>query len=185
MNEREPAQDEPIVKSWIAAFSETGQLGEMDRDLLRAVLEAHGAKFSEITPEVQASLQKYSNKGRAEAMRHIWGERFDEYKIWTNEWVADYEERTGQTLPALTKSGRKNSGMIQFLGEITAYAAGELSYEHLKLRLETRLYNGLAWAEGRREERKLISKPGTEKLFRPSSIPPGFPTDAWEKIKGW
>lgn len=80
-------------------------------------------------------------------------------------------------------SGHKNSGMLQFLGELTACAAGKLSQEVLEERLSARAANGRAWVEGGNRIRVTIPTAKESKLL--SSFPPGFPVLAWEEIRRW
>lgn len=114
-----------VVDSWAKHLSETSVAGKIDRGVLRAVLEAFGANF-EISKEALKALGKdeYTNRARAQAMKEVWGERFELYKDWTVRFIEVSEKATGRQLPALEKSGRKNAGMLGFLGELTAYAVG-------------------------------------------------------------
>lgn len=173
-----------IVKEWISTLSEEGKLEQIDRMLLKDVLGAFGANF-EVSEEAKTSLGEYTNKAKASGMEQVWGLKYDEYIKFTAEFIRSHEESRGTSLPALEKSGVKNSGMIQFLGEITAYAAGSLDFESLKLFLEARIFNGKAWADGRKEDRVRVKVPTAEKPILLSSIPPEFPKAAWERIKGW
>jgi len=170
------------VDSWINKLVESAKMEKIDPSTIREVLESHGAEFA-ISPEAEASLARYTNKARAEGMKAVWGEKFDEYKLWTKEYVQQYEENPENTpLPALKRSGRKNSGMIQFFGQLTSFASGQLSLEDFKHYTETRISNGRCWAEGRKEDRVRVKVPTNEKPILLSSIPPEFPKSAYEKI---
>ncbi|MEK7188511.1 MAG: hypothetical protein AAB685_01505 [Patescibacteria group bacterium] len=118
-------------------------------------------------------------------MRAIWGSRLDEFKKWTEGYVKAYEGEKGQLLPELKPSGVKYSGMVQFFGEVTSYAAGEIDFETLKVHLEARAKNGRLWEEGKREERVRIKVSTSDKPILLSSFPPGFPAVAWKKIESW
>lgn len=182
-----PDEKIALVDEWVVEFSRSNELKEIDRGFLRDVLEVYGARW-EMVESKRESLGKYTNKGRAPAMRIIWGDRFEEYKKWTREYVSSYEEKTGSTLPALKPSGIKTSGMIQFFGEITALAGlteNELPFQLIRQKLETRARNGRAWVEGRKQDRVRIRVPKSEKPILLSSFPPEFPNKAWEKIKSW
>ena len=146
----------------------------------RSSLEMLGANFE--NQEASTLLADYSSLGKREGLDLVWGKtRVDEYRKWIKNYVKTYEETPGNLpLPALKPSGIKTSGMMQFLGEITAYAAGAIIFEVFKTRLETRVYNGKMWQEGKKElRRKIEYKPG--KFILPSSVPPGFITQAY----GW
>jgi len=176
-----------LVDEWIVEFSQSGELKKIDRRLLRDVLEVYGAKW-EIDESKRGSLGKYTNEGRAPAMRAIWGDRFEEYEKWTSEYISRYEGETGSPLPALNLSGIKNSGMFQFFGEVTALAGlteNELPFQLIRKRLEARAGNGKAWAEDRKQDRVRIEVPTSEEPKRLSSFPPEFPQVAWEEIKSW
>jgi len=173
-----------IVKEWISTLSEEGKLEQIDRMLLKDVLGAFGANF-EVGEEAKVSLGKYTNKAKAFGMEQVWGLKYDEYIKFTAEFIRSYEASKGISLPALERSGVKNSGMIQFLGEVTAYAVESLDFEDLKLYLEARVSNGKAWEDGRREDRVRVKVPTAKEPILLSSIPPEFPKAAWEKIKSW
>jgi hypothetical protein len=177
-------QKTETVEKWISALSEEGKLGQIDRMLLKDVLGAFGANF-EVGEETKTSLEKYTNKAKAVGMEQVWGSKYDKYKKFTLEFIRSYEESKGVSLPALKRSGIKNSGMIQFFGEITAYAAGSLDFESLKLFLEARVLNGKAWADGRKEDRVRVKVPTAREPILLSSIPSEFPEAAWKEIKSW
>lgn len=182
-------QKREIVSSWIKNISQNQEVGEISKNTLKDVFESFGANF-DISQEEKESLKGYSEKQKAQGMHAVWGDKFNEYKNWVEEYIVSYESETGKKLPALDKqkdsqsskpgSGRKNSGMIQFLGELTSYAAGEVDFSIFKSYVEARAKNGLAWEEDRKEDRLRIEVPTSEKPIRPSSFPPEFPTKALE-----
>ena len=71
--------------------------------------------------------------------------------------------------------------MIQFLFDLTSFASGEYNFETYKKITETRVKNGKAWAEGRKEDRTRANTPNSDKPILISSIPTEFPNKAW----GW
>lgn len=174
------------VDSWIATISQEDRVEQIQPQLLQGVLEHFGANF-EMGEEELRQLGEYTNKARAEAMRSVWGGRYGYYIEWTERLVEEYESK-GQNLPGLGgryKGQVKNSGMKQFFGQLTALAAGELSFEDFKRYTEARALNGRLWQEGRKDERVRVKVPTRVEPIRPSSFPPGFPSAAWEKIKSW
>ena len=191
-------EETAVVDGWTDQLSETGEVGDLDRGLLRRVLEAHGANL-EIGESERNSLGRYSNKGKASGMRAVWGERFQGYKKWTKEYIDEYEAQAGKKLPALAKSGRKNSGMLQFLGELTAYAAlvdETFPMSQLRVRTAARVFNGRVREQGNvaKEARFHImvksynlieDKDGRKRElpFAPAGFPPEFPKAAWEYLK--
>lgn len=171
------------VGDWISTLSHERRVGRIEPEVLKGALVECGANF-EISEKERDSLGKYSNKARSNGMRAVWGDRFQDYKDWSVQYIDDYES-TGNTLPALQKSGRKNSGMIQFFGQLTSFAAGELSFEDFTLYTESRALNGWLWRKGRKDERVRVKLPTSENPKLLSSFPPEFPSTAWEKIKSF
>lgn len=185
------------VENWISKISETETVGEMDPNLLREFLETKGANF-EISELARISLKKYTNAGRAFAMQSIWGDKYDTFKKWIAEWIPKYEQETlhGRELPKLGKAPNegetdnrtKNSGMIQFYGEITAFAAGELSFKVFKTYVETRVHNGQIWnkfsntEDRKRHQVKIVVPTSDGEAIKISSIPPEFPKAAWKEL---
>ena len=170
------------VNNWLSDISKTGQVKEITHYNVREVLESFGANFN-IGVEKLSLLDEYTNKAKAPGLRAVWGDFFQDYKDWTNEFIKNYEKENKTTLPALKVSGKKNSGMIQFLGELTGFAASKINYFTLKKYWETRLLNGKSWEEGKKDQRIRIPALSGEKPILISSIPPGFIESAWKKIK--
>jgi hypothetical protein len=206
--EKRPVEEKiSVVDGWIETISSTETVEYINTLLLSEVLEYCGANFfdggkKERRDELR-TLIEYSNKRRAPGMRAVWGKNYDEYRDWTEEYVRKYEDETDRSLPLIRQKDKdtgevkiyKNSGMLQFIGELTAYADGRMGFRLLKDNLETRARNGRLRQQGRKEELKTIDmderkiKDGKvviePKEIKPSSFPPGFPSVAWEKIKTW
>lgn len=173
---------ETKVGEWIDKISELGHVGRMEPGVVREALEACGANF-EIGEAELKSLGKYSNEGKSMGMRAVWGDRFDDFKKWTKEYVAQFEATLGNR-KLLTIKNRKNAGMLQFLGELTAFAAGVLSFDDFAKHTETRVKNGRLWQEGAAiDELVRIELPTKPSFRRPASVPPGFIKTAWNWIK--
>src|SRR5260221_526261 len=121
MDRPKPTEKEiTTINNWILNISETGKVTEMDPMLLRSVLKEYGADFA---PSLQIeALASYSNLNKRPGLDVVWGkENINEYKIWVKKYISDYEEQTGESLPVLEGTTVKTSGMMQFLGELTAY----------------------------------------------------------------
>jgi hypothetical protein len=73
--------------------------------------------------------------------------------------------------------------MKQFLNDLTCFAAGELSSESFALYTETRIKNGIAWSEGRKNDRVKISVPTSSQPILIGSFPPEFPQKAFDWLK--
>ncbi|SRR5260221_9628671 len=175
MDRQRPTEEEiKIVNNWINNLSETGKVAEIDPMFLRSVLSEYGANFE--PREELDSLSKYSNLNKRPGLDAVWGkENIDEYKNWIKEYILTYERETGTELPVLEGTNIKTSGMMQFLGELTAYAAGKIDFENYKRLTEDRFQKGLVWRD--RDLNEPV-KPSPH-----SSFPPYFPNRAWEYIK--
>lgn len=171
-----------IVNSWVKTISEKGIVGEeVTPEILKSVLENLGASFEaelELKP-----LGRYSNLNKRPGLDAVWGkDRIDAYKKWVKDiYIPQNEKETGKALPTLydrktkTFDDVKHSGMMQYLGELTAYAAGKMDFENYKRLTERRIEKGRAWAEK-----------GENDLYIPSEnapFPPKFPIDAWDYLK--
>lgn len=167
---------------WINLLSREGKVEDIDHLVVKAVLEECGANF--LPKEKLLVLGEYTNKSKRPDLDIIWGKnRVDRFKEWTLDFIDSYEKSNGKALPALKPSGHKNSGMLQFFGELTAFAAGILPFETFKEYTEARRLNGKLWQEGRKDERIRIKVSTSDKPILLSSFPPEFPVEAWKKIK--
>jgi len=179
INKDTTEQKQAMVDSWIKGISGKQEVGEMNTKVLREVLTSYGANFENLNEESKESLKGYSEKERGMGVRAVWGDEIvDNYKQWTKEFIENYESKTGIILPELKPSGRKNSGMIQFLFDLTSYASGEYDFETYKTYTEGRVKNGVAWSEGRKNERIRVSVPTSNEPILLSSIPKEFPIAA-------
>lgn len=210
-----------IIDSWVGKFSETGEVDYIEGGILQEVLENFGADFYDRGDKERfkrlSSLSKFSNAGKGPGMRAVWGKdifgKESKYNSWADDWAREYMEKTGKRLPKLKQKSKTkknpdgspvileyyNSGMVAFIGDITAYAAGRTDFGIMKTRLEARLHNGKIFQEEQsikgveekykkvfmvdvyEKDRETIVEP---KDTRPSSFPPEFPRAAWEYIKG-
>lgn len=178
-----------IVDEWFKSFNAVAEgareISEIDRKILREVLTYYGADFeTHNDSEREAALKKLkqpTNKWRRPGMDAVWGEVYiNNYNRWTKDWANAYEEKTGKSLPKLDESGSKVSGMRHWLGELTSYTAGAMTFDQFRERQSARLLNGFARATGG-VLRKVTFLPDDKDL--PGSVPPGFVKDAWEKVK--
>lgn len=182
------------VDKWIKNISEEQKVGdEVDQKLLREVLISYGAHFENVNDEGRESLKGYSENERGLGVKQVWGEeKVKNYKSWIKGYIALYDEshETAQ-LPVLgekeglpyPESGRKNSGMIQFLYELTSFASGETNFDDFKTYMEARVNNGVAWAEGRKKDRVRVKVPTAAEPILLGSIPKEFPVAAMDWIK--
>lgn len=178
----EPYRERPfeeklaLVGGWIETIASEDRVDEIESGLLREVLVEFGANLEE-RPELE-SLSKYSNKAKRPGLDAVWGRtRVDEYSHWVQQYVLDYEQKTGKPLPVLEGTDVKTSGMKQFLGELTAFAMSKMTFEDYKRLTEDRARKGRLWQQ--RDPNEPI-KPSAH-----SSFPPEFPQLAWVKIKSW
>lgn len=182
-NERRSIEEAiAAVDQWIDLIC-GGVVEAIDKQILKETLEACGARFEK---EAIRSLRRYTEKAKAPGMKLVWGERFEEYKKWVGEYIKVFEASPAhRELPKLLPSGRKNSGMIQFFGELTAFAAGAISVERFEVLTQARAENGLLWQLGKSKERIRLKVPTAKEPILLSSFPPGFPRNCWDKIKEW
>lgn len=192
VNSENIEQKQAAVDEWIRDISEIQEVGEMKQDLLREVLKSYGAHFENVNDEGRESLRGYSEDERGTGVKQVWEkERVKSYKLWIKEYIALYDESHEVKLPILgekegqpyPESGRKNSGMIQFLYELTSYAAEGTSFDDFKKYMEARVNNGVAWAEGRKKDRIRVKVPTAEEPILLGSIPKEFPIAAMDWIK--
>jgi len=186
-------QKRAVVDEWISGMSERQEVGEIKLELLREVLKSYGAHFKNVDNEGKKSLRGYSENERGLGVKQVWGEeKVKNYKSWIKEYIALYDEtHKAAQLPVLgekeglpyPESGRKNSGMIQFLYELTSYAAGETNFDDFKTYMEARVNNGVAWAEGRKKDRVRVKVPTADEPILLGSIPKEFPVAAMNWIK--
>lgn len=216
-------QKQAMIGAWINDISEKQEVKEIPANDLKEVLQSYGASFENLNEIDKRNLSMYAEKKRVGALEAVWGQKFNDYKNWVQEYIGDYEKRTGKELPKMKNvtslkntervaSGRKDSGMIHFLGDLTGYASGNLGFDGFKLLLQTRAENGairelpkekregketqyIEWDREIDEEKGALTvdprfHPKTEELIpvdkqvvRPASFPPEFPTKAFDWLK--
>ncbi len=182
LNERSYEERLVEVDDWIGKIGKEGRVGDIDHQLVKGVIEEIGAN-KEISEEAKKSLGKYSNLNKRPGLDEVWGkETVDAFKKWaTGEFIPQYEEKVGRPLRTLwdpkteTYDNIKHSGMMQFLGELTAFAEGSLPLEEYRRLTEHRVEKGMKFEFGDPYE---PYKPSKHAAF-----PPEFPSAAWEKIK--
>jgi hypothetical protein len=172
------------IDLWFTNVNKSGweKMPEIDRLLLKDVLQAYGANFE--NAEELRLLKQYTNKAKRPGLDAVWGKEFvDDFWTFIGNYINDYEDKKGKPLPALKKSRKKFSGFRQFFGELTAFAAGQITDEQYYEYTRSRLFNGKMWQEDRREERMRVQVPTVKDPILLSSVPPEFPVAAWEFIK--
>lgn len=165
------------VRNWIGKIGEEGKVTDINPDLVKGVLEELGAN-TEVSEETKKSLARYSSFGKRPGLNAIWGEqKVGAYKEWVKtEFIPQYEKKVGKELHTLwdpkteTFDNIKHSGMMQFLGELTAFAEGVMSFEDYKRLTEDRIRKGIKFEKGDPYEPYKPSKH--------SAIPPEFPQAA-------
>jgi hypothetical protein len=194
------------VGEWIKNIGEQQKVGEIPVGILRDVLTHFGADFENLSEETRESLHGYSEAQRGLGAKAVWGENFvSEYKTWVNSFIEKYETDTGLELPALgnkknpeKSTKRKNSGMMQFLYDLTSFASGECDFETFRLYEEGRAKNGLIheenqkrknskkdgdeFVDGEIQEKIRIKVPTADEPILLSSFPPELPEEAWNWI---
>jgi len=178
-NQNTPEKNYEQFNHWLKNLSENGKVGDIEPTVIKFVLEAAGGNF-EISELAHESLGKYSNKGKREGLNAVWGEqKVDTFKSWViGEYIPYIEKQAGRELHTLwdgkTFDDVKYSGMMAFFGELTSYAAGNLSIEKYREHTENRYAKGKKWQYGDREEKYVPSKN--------SSFPVDFPQKAMDRL---
>lgn len=218
-------QNREDFKKWNQGISERHEIGFIKPEVLRSVLETDcGANFENLSEAGKLGLAMYNEGKRSLGAEEVWGETLVRYDAWTTEYAEQYESEPGKKLAKMVNvadlknedrkpSKSKNVGMKSYLRDITAYAAGVLSFDNLKLILGTRAENGFIGAmtaEEKGDRKKIViewdreidpekgpltNDPRESRLhpgefiaedlqeFIPASFPPGFPTVAMEWLK--
>ncbi len=177
-----PEQNLTIFNEWVNDLCESGKVKDIDTQLLKSVLEPMGANFENLTESDRKSLQKYSNKGKRQGLEAVWGkEKVDIFKGWViDEYIPYIEKKVGRELHTLwdkktgTYDNIKHSGMMQFFGELTAFAAGEMPVVDYRRLTEDRIRKGKKWEYGDRYEPYKPSKH--------ASFPVDFPRKAIDRL---
>lgn len=176
-NERPYEEELTQVTQWIKTIEKEGRVDIINPGLVLNVLEGLGAA-KEISEVAKKSLSRYSNLNKRIGLDEVWGkERVDAFKKWArDEFIPQYEQRVGKELHTLWDpktekfDGIKHSGMMQFLGELTAFAEGSMSMEDYKRLTENRVGKGIKFEFGDPYEPYKPSKN--------ASFPPEFPLSA-------
>lgn len=179
--DRTPERNLETFNRWLNKLSVEGKVEDIEPSVIRFVLEGVGANF-EIGEDARESLAKYSNKGKRRGLEAVWGStKMDTFKNWVlTEYIPYIEKAAGRELHTLfdkdtqTFDDVKHSGMMQFLGELTAYASGAMSFEKYQRITENRYAKGKKWQYGNREEIYVPSKN--------ASFPVDFPRKAIDRL---
>ncbi len=174
--------DLTVFNRWIKNLCENSKVSDIDPQVVKGVLESCGANFETLSDVERESLRKYSNKGKSLGLRAVWGEKkVRMFKSWViQEYIPYAEKRAGREMHTLWDSKTKtfdtikHSGMMQFLGEITAFAAGEMPVAEYRRLTEDRIRKGKKWEHGD------IYEP-----YKPSkhaSFPTDFPLKAMDRL---
>jgi hypothetical protein len=183
INER-PFEERLVeMGDWVGIMGNEGKVIDINPQLVKGVLEDLGAK-TEISEEAKKSLGKYSNFGKRPGLDETWGmEKVDTFNRWViGEFIPSYEKKVGKELHTLwdpkteTFDNIKHSGMMQFLGELTAFAEGVMPIEEYQRLTEDRIGKGVRFEKGDPYEPYKPSKH--------SSIPPEFPLAALNYLIG-
>jgi hypothetical protein len=177
INERPFEERLAEVTDWVNKIGLEGKVNDVNPNLIKGVLEGLGAR-SEISDEEKASLGKYSSLNKRPGLNAVWGkEKINAYKEWVKtDFIPKYEKKVGSELHTLwdpkaqTFDNIKHSGMMQFLGELTAFAEGVTRIEDYRRLTEDRIRKGIKFEKGDPYEPYKPSKH--------ASIPPEFPQAA-------
>lgn len=161
------------VEAWAEEISRNHEVKEIKPGILKDVLVDCGADFDNLSVEGSRGLSMYNEGKRTLGAEEIWGEILTTYDNWTEDCVPKYESELGKPMAKMINvanlvnedrkaSESKNVGMKSFLRDITAYAAGSLSFDDLKLILEARAENGFIGAMTKEEKERIKAETGEE-----------------------
>lgn len=185
------------MRSWAERLAENTPGKYPDRLQMKAFLTECGFDLEKVK-KYEGSMKKWTAGGMSEAIIAILGEKkWEEIKAWNEEYIKDYEGRTGHTLPSIPVYGKgtkevvgrsKQSSMKHFLGVIVRWGAlnaeEDPNFTEDKLREETdvRIANGLLRLQGAdREDLLPLTRPDTEEVYHPS-LPLDYPIALIDKL---
>jgi hypothetical protein len=157
INERPFEERQVVLLDWFEKIGkmdptdvEAKDLPDADKELIKGILVELGANF-EISEDAKTCLGKYKNVNKRPGLDAVWGkEIIDGFKEWIKtDFIPQFEKRTGREFPSLydrktdTYDGVKHSGSMQFLGELTAFAADKMTSDDYKRLTRSRLVKGI------------------------------------------
>ena len=178
------------IKDWGKHLSEHHLPKYPDRHQMAEFVLMCGGNLEAVKGH-EKSMKKWTVAGMAEAMEAVWSEKWEEVQNWNEDWIKDYEDKTGRTLPHINiyKKGSKRqvvarvtkqSPMKHFLGLITRWAAfndeqdPEFNEKRFFDEINVRVSNGLLRQQGAERITGSIQRPDTSEIYHPS-LPPEYP----------
>lgn len=179
------------IRRWSHDLDRIGPKDYPSRSEMKKFLEFCGANFDAVKGH-EESLKKWTVARMTEAMEAVWGkERWQIIQNWNEEFIKNYETRTGQTLPHIKvyKKGTdrkeivkvtKQASMKHFLGLMTRWAGfigeddTEFTRERLFEEVTVRITNRLLRERGIKTNLSSIGRPDNEEIHHPS-LPPEYP----------
>ena len=177
-----------LTGDWLRTIFETGDVPEIEPEIIRAALTQCGANFDTLdqVSALRESLGKRRVDAREEALRAIWGEEtYANYRQFVSTWISYFEQKMEVDLPQMAISGRKDKGFMQFLGHLTAYAAQTLSYDDFQRYTQARIENARRWLGGERKEFIRLRATQEDELYKPASMPKEFIPAFWHYLKAF
>jgi hypothetical protein len=149
----------------------------IDQQFVKRILGELEANI-EISDKAKTSLAMYSNYDKRPGLNEVWGKRrVIAYIRWAKyDFTPKYEQRIGREFPGLydrktnTYDNLKYSGMLQFLGELTAFGEGIMPLEEYKRLTKVRIDKGIKFENLKPED---DYKPSPHSFY-----PPEFPSQA-------
>jgi hypothetical protein len=180
------------VAAWVERLEEPPFIRDPDRQMMAEFLILSGANLDAVKGH-EGSMRKWTNEGMVPAVEAVWGSQWQKIQEFNEEFIADYEKRTGRTLPHINiyKKGThkqevaritKQSSMKHFLGLMTRWAVfkkeedPEFDSKRFSDEVVVRVLNGLSREQGITDLNELSSliRPDTKEEYQPS-IPPSYP----------
>lgn len=178
------------MKTWGENVAENSTSKYLDKIQTAAFLSECGANLEAISSHNE-SMKSWTDKGMSDAMKAIWGKKWEDIKKWNEDYIKEYEETTGHKLPSIAVGKKqegverprsKQSSMKHVLGMMTRWASlnsqedPDFTEERFREEIEVRVSNGLLRLQGVNSKEDLISleRPDTKEIYHPS-LPPDYP----------
>lgn len=180
------------MKGWAENIAENYPSKYVDKMQMGQFLSECGADLNKVVVH-KDSMKSWTDKGMSDAIKAIWGKKWDDIKKWNEGYINEYEEKTGHKLPSIAVGKKpkgednrprsKQSSMKHVLGLMTRWAAlsqeedPNFTEERFREEIKVRVSNGLLRMQGVNSKEELVplERPDTKEIHHPS-LPPDYVT---------
>ncbi len=133
------------------------------------------------------SVSKWTNAGNEGFMKQVWGDNYEKYKEWAENYIHQYQATTYEKQPKLEKSGSVTSGAIRVLCLLTKFAVDTtFTNSGFSHELDVRRLNGIRRSRGiKRDGLDTLTRPDTKEVYHPGSFPPDFLNALVFEMNSW